>query len=57
VQIPSLKAILYGFAHSICSGSEQILVFYNGEEKQPEQYELKLSDAFEHPMSEVSVKL
>jgi hypothetical protein len=32
-------------------------VFYNGEEKQPEQYELKLSDAFEHPVEEPEIEL
>lgn len=32
-------------------------VFYNGEEKQPEQYELRLSDAFEHPMEHPEIEL
>lgn len=32
-------------------------VFYNGEEKQPEQYELRLSDAFEHPMERPEIEL
>ena len=32
-------------------------VFYNGDEEQPEQYELKLSDAFEHPMEDPEVEL
>lgn len=32
-------------------------VFYNGDEKQPEQYELKLSDAFEHPVEKPEIEL
>lgn len=32
-------------------------VFYNGEEEQPEQYELKLSDAFEHPVENPEIEL
>ena len=32
-------------------------VFYNGEEEQPEQYELKLSDAFEHPVKNPEIEL
>ncbi len=32
-------------------------IFYNGEEEQPEQYELKLSDAFESPVEEPEVEL
>ncbi len=32
-------------------------IFYNGEEEQPEQYELKLSDAFERPVEEPEVEL
>lgn len=32
-------------------------VFYNGDEEQPEQYELKLSDAFEHPMEIPEIEL
>lgn len=32
-------------------------VFYNGDEQQPEQYELKLSDAFEHPVENPEVEL
>ncbi|MGN0153622.1 MAG: hypothetical protein ACI4A3_04175, partial [Lachnospiraceae bacterium] len=32
-------------------------VFYNGEEEQPEQYELKLSEAFEHPMENPEIEL
>lgn len=32
-------------------------VFYNGEEEQPEQYELRLSDAFEHSVENPEVEL
>lgn len=32
-------------------------VFYNGEEEQPERYELRLSDAFEHPMERPEIEL
>jgi len=32
-------------------------VFYNGEEEQPEQYELRLSDAFEHPVESPDIEL
>ena len=32
-------------------------VFYNGEEEQPEQYELKLSDAFERPVEDPELEL
>lgn len=32
-------------------------VFYNGDEEQPEQYELKLSDAFEHPVEKPEIEL
>lgn len=32
-------------------------VFYNGEEEQPEQYELKLSDAFEQPVENPEIEL
>lgn len=32
-------------------------VFYNGEEAQPEQYELRLSDAFEHPIEQPEIEL
>lgn len=32
-------------------------VFYNGDEKQPEQYELKLSDAFEHRVENPEIEL
>lgn len=32
-------------------------VFYNGEEEQPEQYELKLSDAFVHPVENPEIEL
>ncbi len=32
-------------------------VFYNGEEKQPEQYEMRLSDAFERPVEEPELEL
>ena len=32
-------------------------VFYNGEEEQPEQYELRLSDAFEHPVENPEIEL
>ena len=32
-------------------------VFYNGDEKQPEQYELKLSDAFERPVKNPEIEL
>ena len=32
-------------------------VFYNGEEEQPEQYELKLSDAFERPLEDPELEL
>ena len=32
-------------------------VFYNGDEKQPEQYELKLSDAFERPIENPEIEL
>ncbi|MBP3507411.1 MAG: transposase, partial [Lachnospiraceae bacterium] len=32
-------------------------VFYNGEEEQPEQYELKLSDAFERPIEDPELEL
>ncbi|MCM1159032.1 MAG: hypothetical protein NC300_12150 [Bacteroidales bacterium] len=32
-------------------------VFYNGDENQPEQYELKLSDAFENPVNEPEIEL
>ena len=32
-------------------------VFYNGEEEQPEQYDMKLSDAFEHPVDEPEIEL
>lgn len=32
-------------------------VFYNGDEEQPEQYTLKLSDAFEHPVENPELEL
>ncbi len=32
-------------------------VFYNGTEKQPEQYDMRLSDAFEHPVEKPEVEL
>lgn len=32
-------------------------VFYNGDEKQPEQYELKLSDAYAHPVENPELEL
>lgn len=32
-------------------------VFYNGEEEQPEIYELRLSDAFVHPMEQPEIEL
>lgn len=32
-------------------------VFYNGEEDQPEQYDMKLSDAFWHPVTEPEIEL
>lgn len=32
-------------------------IFYNGAEDQPEQYELKLSDAFVHPMEQPELEL
>lgn len=32
-------------------------VFYNGDEEQPEQYDLKLSDAFEHPVKNPEIEL
>jgi len=32
-------------------------VFYNGEEKQPEQYEMRLSDAFERPVDKPELEL
>lgn len=32
-------------------------VFYNGDEKQPEQYELKLSDAYAHPIENPELEL
>jgi hypothetical protein len=32
-------------------------VFYNGTEEQPEQYELHLSDAFEHPVDKPEIEL
>jgi hypothetical protein len=32
-------------------------VFYNGAEEQPEQYDLHLSDAFEHPMDKPEIEL
>lgn len=32
-------------------------VFYNGDEEQPEQYELKLSDAYEHPVEKPEMEL
>ena len=32
-------------------------VFYNGDEKQPEQYELKLSDAYEHSVKNPEIEL
>ena len=32
-------------------------VFYNGEEEQPERYELRLSDAFEHPVENPELEL
>lgn len=32
-------------------------VFYNGEEEQPEQYQLRLSDAFEHSMDDPEIEL
>ena len=35
----------------------EFAVFYNGTEEQPEQYELKLSDAFERPMQEPELEL
>lgn len=35
----------------------QFAIFYNGEEEQPEQYELKLSDAFERPVENPELEL
>jgi hypothetical protein len=32
-------------------------VFYNGEEEQPEQYDMRLSDAFEHPVDNPEIEL
>lgn len=32
-------------------------VFYNGDEEQPEQYDLKLSDAFERPVENPELEL
>ncbi len=32
-------------------------VFYNGEEEQPEHYDMKLSDAFEHPVEKPEIEL
>lgn len=35
----------------------KFVVFYNGEEKQPEQYEMKLSDAFERKVDDPELEL
>lgn len=32
-------------------------VFYNGDEEQPEQYDMKLSDAFVHPVNDPDIEL
>jgi hypothetical protein len=32
-------------------------VFYNGTEEQPEQYDMRLSDAFEHPVEKPEIEL
>ena len=37
--------------------SPHFVVFYNGEEEQPEVQELKLSDAFEKPTDEPNLEL
>ncbi|MBQ9928698.1 MAG: hypothetical protein IJO65_12085 [Lachnospiraceae bacterium] len=35
----------------------QFAIFYNGEASQPERYEMKLSDAFEHPVENPQLEL
>ena len=37
--------------------TSQFAIFYNGEARQPECYEMKLSDAFEHPIEDPDLEL
>lgn len=47
---------LYG-RNQVMIPTPRFAVFYNGDEEQPEQYDLKLSDAYKHPMENPELEL